>query len=361
MSEGPGNLYDVLGVEQGADTNEIKKAYKNLSRIHHPDKGGDPEMFKKIQHAHEVLTDDRRRQVYDMTGSEDGQQGMNMNMGGGMPFDIGSMFANMGGLGGMFGMGGMPGMGGRQQVRRMPKAPPKIHELPLRLHDYYHGRVFQVKFDRQKFCETCKGEGATSFQSCSPCQGRGVQRQVIMMGPMQMINEGPCNQCNGQGKVPSGACYVCSGKKTRNQEKTLDVKIEPGMKPSETLIFENECSDDPRFDQPGDVHFVLTEAEGDDGWSRKGDDLETDIHIVLSESLLGCKKQLKGHPGYPDGLDINIPCGTVNNEVIRVADKGMTKRHGGYGNLLFRVHVTVTDRDRELLHRNELAIAGMFA
>lgn len=356
------SLYDALGIQQGADTDEIKKAYRNLSRVHHPDKGGDPEMFKKIQHAHEVLSDERRRQIYDMTGSEDGQQQMNMGgMGGG--FNMGSIFEAMSGMGGM-GIGGMfGGMGGGRghgQPMKRPKAPPKIHELPLRLHDYYHGRTFQLKFNRQKFCETCKGEGSTSFQSCSPCQGRGIQRQVIMMGPMQMINEGPCGQCNGLGKIPSGACYVCSGKKTRNQEKTLDVKIEPGMKPGEILVFENECSDDPNFEKPGDVHFLLTEAEGDSGWARKGDDLETQIGIALNESLLGCLKQLKGHPGYPDGLDITIPCGTTNNEVLRITDKGMMKKDKSVGTLFCRVHVTVTEKDREVLTRNQPLLSAMF-
>ena len=359
------SLYDILGVSKTADTNEIKKAFKKAAMTHHPDKGGDPEKFKEIQKAHEVLTDERKRQVYDMTGSEDGEMQGGPDMQG-FPFDIGSMF---GGLGGMFGgLGGMPGMsgmgrGGPRVVRR-PKAPPKITEIPLKLYDYYHGRTFQVKFERQKFCDTCKGDGATSFHICNTCKGQGVLRQQIQMGPMVMVNEGPCPDCQGEGKKASGNCYVCSGKKTRPQEKELTVKIEPGMKPGEVLIFPKECSDDPSYDEPGDVHFVLQEAAGDESWIRKGDDLETQVSISLQESLLGCTKQLQAHPGYlqGQGLDVVIPAGTFNEEIIQVVGKGMPKKGSSeFGVLRLRVNVTVSEKDREILQRNKPMLQAMFS
>lgn len=350
------SLYDVLGIARDAETNEIKKAFKKKAMTHHPDKGGDPEKFKEIQKAHEILTDDRRRQIYDMTGSEDGEQ--QQPQGNGFPFDIGSMF---GGLGGMFGSG-MPGIsrGGPRVVRR-PKAPPKVTDIPLSLHDFYHGRSIQVKFERQKFCETCKGQGATSFQNCNTCKGAGIVRQHIQMGPMVMVNEGPCHDCQGEGKKPSGNCYLCSGKKTMPQEKELTVKIEPGMKPGEVLIFAKECSDDPNYDEAGDVHFVLQEAAGDDGWVRKGDDLETQVTVNLQESLLGCQKMLQGHPGYPEGLEITVPHGSINGEIITVTGKAMPKKNTNqFGVLRIRVNVTVSEKDREILQRNKPMIQAMF-
>ena len=351
------SLYDVLGVSKSADTNEIKKAFKKAAMTHHPDKGGDPEKFKEIQKAHEILTDDRRRQIYDMTGSEDGE--MANQEAHGFPFDIGAMF---GGLGGMF--GGMPGMhrGGGPRVVRRPKAPPKVTEIPLKLHDFYHGRTFQVKFERQKFCEQCKGQGATSFQNCHTCQGNGVLRQHIQMGPMMMINEGPCNDCQGEGKKASGNCYSCSGKKTMPQEKELSVKIEPGMKPGEILIFPKECSDDPNYDEPGDVHFLLQEAEGDDGWLRKGDDLETAVTVTLQQALLGCSKTLQGHPGYLQGLEITVPVGIMSGDMISVGGKGMPKKGSTeFGTLRIRVTVTVSEKEKEILQRNHTLVQAMFS
>ena len=357
------DLYGVLGVSRDAETNEIRKAFLKLSKVHHPDKGGDMEKFKEIQEAHEVLTDERKRQVYDMTGSVNGEAPQTHNPFGqnGVPFDLGSMF------GGMFGGSpfGMPGHGhghgqGPRQRQRRPKAPPKIHEIPLRLSDYYHGRVFQVNSTRQKFCETCKGEGATTFQSCGMCQGRGSVRQIMQMGPMQVINEGPCGDCQGQGRRPSGSCSGCSGAKFKNQEKSLEVKIKPGMKPGDVIVFQNECSDDPNYDEPGDIHFILQEASGDEGWIRKGDDLETSLTITFVESLLGCSKQLKGHPGYPDGLGLTIPPISLNSEVLKLSDKGMIRKDGSIGVLYCRLQVIVGPQDRELLIKNKPLVEVIF-
>jgi DnaJ family protein A protein 2 len=182
----------------------------------------------------------------------------------------------------------------------------------------------------------------------------------MMMGPIQAINEGPCRDCMGQGKKPSGNCYVCSGKKTKVQEKTIDVKIEAGMKPGEVLVFPKECSDDPSYEEPGDVHFLLQDAAGDDGWTRKGDDLETHCAMTLVESLLGCSKTLQGHPGYPDGLEIQIPLGAQNGEVLVVQEKGMKRKGAGFGALHCKLHISVTDKDREVLKRNEPMLKAMF-
>lgn len=349
-------LYERLGVSKDADTNEIKKAFKKLAMTHHPDKGGDPEEFKKIQHAHEVLTDEQKRHMYDMTGSDTGEMPQGGPFGGGMPFDMGDLFGGLFGMGGMGGMG-RPGPGVR--VKR-PQGPPKTIEIPLTLKDFYHGKTLQVKFERHKFCEVCKGEGATSFQSCGSCRGQGVVRQVMMMGPIQMVNEGPCRDCMGAGKKAAGNCYVCGGKKTKAQEKTIEVKIEPGMRPGEVLVFPKECSDDPNYEEPGDVHFVLQDAAGDEGWVRKGDDLETHVKLTLQESLLGCVKTLQGHPGYPKGLDIHVPAGAQSGDILATLEKGMAKKGGGFGSLQTKFSVYVNDRDRDILKRNEPVIRAMF-
>lgn len=358
-------LYERLGVRKDADTSEIKKAFKKLAMTHHPDKGGDLEEFKKIQHAHEVLTDENKRKIYNMTGSETGEppQGMPFPGSGGMPFDMNDLFGGFfGGMGPMGPMGPMGGMG-RPGVRvKRPQGPPKTIEIPLTLRDFYHGKTLQVKFERNKFCEACKGEGATSFQSCGTCKGQGIVRQMIMMGPVHMVNEGPCRDCMGVGKKASGNCYVCSGKKTRSQEKTIDVKIEPGMRPSDVLIFPKECSDDPNYEEPGDVHFLLQDAAGDEGWIRKGDDLETYVYISLSESLLGCSKKLQGHPGYPDGLEIQVPVGALHGEFVVFANKGMPKKGTkDFGVLRSRVSITVSEKDKEILQRNAVLLQAMFA
>ena len=123
------DLYKVLGVEKGADKDDIRKAYFRLSKTHHPDKGGSEEDFKAVSRAYDVLSDEKKRQFYDMTGDVDGEGGGQQQQqgnpfggghpfgGGGFPFDMGGMF------GGMFG-GGQQQQGPKQKRQ---KAPPKIH------------------------------------------------------------------------------------------------------------------------------------------------------------------------------------------------------------------------------------------
>ena len=141
------DLYKVLGLERGVDKEEIRRAYKRMSMKHHPDKGGQEDDFKAISRAHDVLSDDRKRQVYDMTGNVEGEGGdgggggghpfggMPFGQGGpggGFPFDFGSIF-------GMFGAGGAAGGAPSGPRVRRAKAPPKVHEIPLTLGDFYNG------------------------------------------------------------------------------------------------------------------------------------------------------------------------------------------------------------------------------
>ena len=309
------DLYSVLGVSRNADTSEIRTAYKQLAKEHHPDKGGDPEKFKEISQAHEVLSNDERRKMYDMTGSisEQGEGRGGGPFPGGMPFPMAEMFGGM--FGGMFPGGPMGGGGGFGNRRREGKGPGKSQDLPLRISDYYVGRHLDVKLGRQSFCSSCKGSGAQSMETCSDCNGQGQVRQMVHMGPIQMLSHGPCGACRGKGEKPVGKCAGCQGRGVLPDEKTLEIKIEPGMMAGNTVVFSGMCSDSQGYTEPGDVTVVLREAEeeGDArNWIREGNRLKTSISINLTEALLGTKKLLHGHPGFPNGVPIEIPAGVQN-------------------------------------------------
>jgi len=364
------DLYASLGVQRNADRDEIIKAYKKLAMVHHPDRGGNPEEFKKIQMAHEILTDEDRRRQYDMTGSVEGDGGQQGHPGG-FPFDMGGM-GGMGGLGGIFGsmfggMGGMGGMGGggtSQQRQRRPKGPAKVIEIALSLADFYKGKHLRVNFDRQKFCGGCAGEGGTSFRPCDVCQGKGITTQMAMIGPgMAVQMQGPCRECQGRGKKINDTCKTCQGRKFQNQDKTLDVNIEPGMPLGETLVFANECSDHHDFDTPGDVHFVLQAADETLPWKRQGDDLCATVVISIKDSLLGVSKTLEGHPGFPGGYTIGLPAGTLHTEVIRKQGDGMPRkgRPGAKGDVLITVKIDASAKDKEVLERNKVLLQSMFS
>jgi DnaJ-class molecular chaperone len=265
-----------------------------------------------------------------------------------------------GGGGGMpFGMGGGGGRPG-QRVKR-PKAPPKIHEVGISLKDFYYGHTFQVNFERQKFCAGCKGQGAEKFESCNGCGGSGMRESRMMIGPgMQAIQRSPCHSCSGEGKLPAVACSKCNGKKFINQEKTLTVKILAGMKPGDVLKFANECSDHPDFEEPGDVHIILREADETSVFSRMENDLNAPIRITLTECLLGCTRILYGHPAHPQGLTVTIPPGSNTGDSITVTGEGMPFNGSTQkGNLYLLIHLEVKASEKEILAQKQEALKAV--
>jgi len=348
------NLYSVLGVNNGADTEEIRRAYKTLAREHHPDKGGDPEKFKELSQAHEILSDEGKRRNYDMTGSisDQGQQQQN-------PFGMPDAFSQM--FGGMFPGGGFPGaqMGGNR--KREGKGPGKNQDIPLRLDDFYKGRNLNIKLGRQCSCKSCKGLGGSSTEICRQCNGRGQLNQMINMGPIQMVAQTPCPPCSGKGHNSVGRCLSCGGKGMTHEEKTMEVKVEPGMMPGNTIVFSGMCSEHPQFTEAGDVTVILREAEEENNdtaqWSREGSRLKVTVHINLAESLLGTIKMVKGHPGYPAGLPIEIPAGTQNMWMGTFSGLGMPIRGTPrYGDALITVIVSPTDNEIQCLKANAIMV-----
>lgn len=364
------DLYKVLGVERGADIGEIKTAYKQLAKEHHPDKGGDQEKFKEIGQAYEILSDHGRRKMYDMTGSISDQPGgghpgnpfggMGMRGGdpfGGMPFPMHEMF------GGMFGgfPGGPGGHGGHGMGRkREGKSPGKTQELPLRIVDYYKGRNFNIKLGRHTFCNYCKGSGASSTETCGDCGGQGLVKQMVHMGPIQMLSQGPCHTCQGKGQKNIGKCDPCQGRGLVPEEKALDVKIEPGMMSGNTLIFPGMCSDNVGFSEAGDVTIILREADEDGdsrGWVREGNKLKTSITINLTEALLGTTKVLRGHPGFPNGVPIEIPVGVQNMWSGTIPTLGMPVRGTPkFGEAYVSVLVIPTQEELDALKKQSVLI-----
>jgi DnaJ-class molecular chaperone len=357
-----GNLYETLEVDRGADKDAIRRAYMKLSKQHHPDRGGDAEKFKEIQKAYETLYDDGKRQMYDMTGATDGEAppdgGMPFGFGGGGPMpDIFSMF---GGLGGMFNTANM-----RQgpPPKRRQKPAPKITEMPVSIHDFYYGKQVKISFERRKFCDVCRGDGALSYKSCNDCQGRGYQERMMQIGPgFAAVNRAPCGPCEGRGRSISKICEKCRGGKFMTQEKTLDVFVQPGSRPGEVLMFPNECSDDPAYVEPGDVHIVFQEADESGPWRRSGDDLYCDMSVTLLESLVGCEGRVQGHPGFPEGLAVTVPAGTLHGEVLTVAGRGMPKKSTNkqFGTLFVRVVVSVTEKDRVVLRERGVELSKLW-
>ena len=370
------DLYKVLGVDKSASTGEIRKAYLKLSKTAHPDKGGNEEEFKNITKAHEILSNDESKQFYDQTGQIPGENGApeagqghpmggmgsmgGFQFGGGVPFDLGSMFGHMFGGGGF--PGGPSGQGPRPRQKRGEKAPPKVQHIPVSLRQLYGGYIINFSFDRLKFCTDCKGSGAKSKDTCGVCRGRGIQERVMQMGPGMMVQtSGPCGKCGGSGEELKESCKPCTGSGRTQEIKEMKVNIELGMKEGDSLIFENACSDDPDYDKAGDVHIILKNADDDNGWIRKGDDLENTVILDYNQSLIGTTMKLVGHP-RSDELWIDIPGAVVTGDIITVQNEGMPARgsKGKKGNMKLLIKVRPTDVEREMIRNSDLQLKNIF-
>lgn len=339
-------MYEHLGISRSADATEIKKAYRKMSLIHHPDKGGDPEEFKKVQKAYEVLSDDARRANYDATGSEDIQAGPGPGAQP-FPFDMSSLFGNM--------------FGGPRAQAKPQKGPPKMHDIALSLNDFYNGKDITLQFERSRFCPGCKGSGVERYESCGGCGGSGTRQTMMMMGPgMQALMRGPCPECSGSGKKAAAGCGACRGTKMKTEEKVLNVKIIPGMRPGEVITFKGECSDHPGYIEAGDVQIRLQDADEEGRFFRReGDDLGIRMAFGLRGSLLGVTEKVEGHPGKSD-LDISIPAGTQNGAVIVVEGLGLPKKAGGCGALHVLVSIVASEKELLALKDNAELIGRIF-
>jgi len=164
------------------------------------------------------------------------------------------------------------------------------------------------------------------------------------MGPIQMLSQTPCHPCQGKGQQNVGQCSSCQGKGLIPEEKTLEINIEPGMNSGNTIVFSGMCSAHPNFTEPGDVTVVLREADEEPlaaTWSREGTKLKTSITVSMTEVLLGTTTVLRGHPGFPNGVPIEIPAGIQNMWTGTIPGLGMPIRGMPAGTKYGEAYVTV--------------------
>ncbi|XP_032407227.1 LOW QUALITY PROTEIN: dnaJ homolog subfamily A member 4 [Xiphophorus hellerii] len=300
--------YDLLGVSPKALTDEIKKAYRKLALKYHPDKNpNEGEKFKLISHAYEVLSDPKKRDLYDQGGEQAIKEG-GMNSGA-SPMDVFDMFF---------------GGGGRMQRERRGKN--VVHQLSVTLEEMYNGSTRKLGLQKNVICEKCDGYGGKkgALEKCSTCKGRGVQIRVQQIGPgMIQQTQSICHDCQGQGEKfnAKDRCKNCNGHKLERKKKILEVHIDKGMKDGQKITFHGEGDQEPGL-EPGDVVIVLDQKEHS-LFQRQGDDLVMKMDIKLAEALCGFRKTVRTLDNR--SLIISTMPGEVikHNDIKCVQNEGM--------------------------------------
>jgi molecular chaperone DnaJ len=340
------DYYEVLGVPRDADTNAIKKAYRQLALKYHPDRNPeDPdaeEKFKEATEAYEVLRDSELRALYDRYGHEgikSGVGGGGAGFGGFRTFDeaLSIFMREFGGFGFEDFFGGGRRRGGLQRGSDV-----KIR-VKLTLDDVMHGARKTIRIPVLDTCPDCRGGGVRGGGSptvCRRCGGTGEVQQVQRSLFGQFVRVGPCSACGGEGRVIRDPCPECSGEGRRRRERTIELDIPPGVDTDDYLTLRGQGHAGPRGGPPGDLLAVI-EVEPDPQFVRRGADLIYDLPVSFSQAAMGATVEV---PTVDKKVKVKIPAGVQTGHVIQLRGKGLPHlRRGGHGDLYVRI-VVVTPR-----------------
>jgi len=362
------DYYETLHVAKGAAQDEIRKSYRRLARKYHPDLNpGDKaaeERFKQVQEAYDVLSDAKKRQMYDQYGfySETGMPGAgaaagpqpNMDFGG---FDFSEFFqggAPGGGRRASTGTGG----GFRDVFSQFFKGgaapqpePEKGADLEYALNiDFWQaikGTQARLNITRYDVCPTCNGSGSAGGQTitCPQCSGTGSVSQ--MAGAMRFNLT--CPKCGGSGKLKN-ACPACNGEGRIAHTETVDVRIPPGARNGSRLRVPSKGNAGTMGAPPGDL-YITTRVEEHPYFHREGDDIHIRVPVTVWEAGLGAKIEV---PTIDGRTLLKVPQGTHNGQKFRLREKGVfNARTNQRGDQIVEVAIQAPrvqdERTREIL------------
>lgn len=314
------NPYEVLGVDKNASPDEIKKAYRKLSKEHHPDVGGDENKFKDIASAYDILSNPEKKQQYDTFGSGGGSG----NPFGGFEDILSQMF------------GGNPF--GRQRAKRGADIQVSVK---MSLTDVITGAVKKITYQKNGKCAPCNGKGGEESIKCNSCNGTGQTVKNIQTGFGMMQQAISCMTCEGTGYIVKNKCNTCRGAGVAPKMESINVNIPAGVSNGMQLNMQG-AGHEIKDGINGDL-FIRIDEIPDDNFRREGNNLNHEIWISISEAVLGTSKTIKAPTGE---LKFNIEPGCDSGKVFNFSGKGTPNvshdgRHYGSGNLFVKVNVKI--------------------
>ena len=316
--------YDRLGVSKDASQDEIKRAYRKMSKKYHPDINKEPgaeEKYKEVQEAYETLSDDQKRAAYDQYGP-DGANGF-------------------GGQGGFGGFNGGAGFGGFEDIfssffgggaTRNPNAPRQGDDLQYRVNLSFEEAIFgaekEVHYNREATCKTCSGSGAkpgTSPVTCGRCHGQGVIN-VDTQTPLGMMRrQVTCDVCHGTGQEIKEPCQTCHGTGHEKQSHKVSVKIPAGVETGQQIRLAGQGEAGFNGGPYGDL-FVIINVNPSDKFTRDGSTIYYTLNISFVQAALGDTVEV---PTVHGNVEMTIPAGTQTGKTFRLKGKGAPRLRGG--------------------------------
>ncbi|KAL9238346.1 hypothetical protein vseg_012779 [Gypsophila vaccaria] len=328
------NYYSVLGVSESAAKSDIKTAYRKLARTYHPDVNKEPgaeQKFKEISNAYEILSDDKKRSVYDRYGEEGLNNGPSMGGYGTSIFD--ELLRNFDGMG----MGGSFRNGASEGEDLM-------YTLRLDFKEAVFGVKKDIDITRLENCPTCEGSGAkpgSKSYVCRACNGHG-QVVTSMRTPFGIVQQAvACPDCDGMGESRT-QCTKCRGDGRVKKSKKLNLNIPAGVDTGNQIRCESEGNSGKRGGPPGDLYVAL-EVREDPVLKRDGDNILCTSNISYLDAILGTVVKV---PTVDGMTDLRIPPGTQPNTTLVMSKRGVPviNNRNKRGNQLVKVQVEIPIR-----------------
>ena len=326
------DFYQILGLQKGADTKEIKSGYRKMAKKYHPDAnpGVDTtEKFQEINRAYEILNNPDLKKKYDMYGeagvgtsaASEGQAGSPFGGPGGFgqEVDLGDIFDSFFGGGG--GMGGGMG-GGRGGRTRGPVAGDDLRfDLEIDFKTAVFGGEEKVRIRHQEKCDTCDGDGVqpgSKISTCDVCNGVGVTMQVTRTPLGNFQTQQTCAACRGTGQKVDQYCGTCSGQGLTSKTKQIKVTIPAGVEDGNKLRVRGEGDAGPKGGPAGDLYIFL-KVKKDSTFRREGPEIYSEESVSYVDAILGASIKT---PVVDGEVTIKVPPGTQPGQVMRLKGNG---------------------------------------